>query len=142
MRRTKHLLEQLLALARHEAALRPRRMADRGLDHVAKDVVADLLPEALNRGIDLGFAADRTYRGARRAGHAGDDDPQPARQCPALHAARRTHRHRVYRDGDAAVLQIEDTGPGIPPDDMDRIFEPFFRGQPPEAREPALACRS
>ena len=34
----------------------------------------------------------------------------------------------VYRDGDEAVLQIEDTGPGIPPGDIDRIFEPFFRG--------------
>jgi two-component system OmpR family sensor kinase len=37
----------------------------------------------------------------------------------------------VYRDGSEAVLQIEDTGPGIPAGDINRIFEPFFRGSRP-----------
>jgi two-component system OmpR family sensor kinase len=37
----------------------------------------------------------------------------------------------VYRDAGAAVVQIEDTGPGIPPGEMDRIYEPFFRGSQP-----------
>jgi len=31
----------------------------------------------------------------------------------------------------AQVVQIEDTGPGIPLGDIDRIFEPFFRGSRP-----------
>jgi two-component system OmpR family sensor kinase len=37
----------------------------------------------------------------------------------------------VYREGNEAVVQIEDTGPGIPPGELDRIFEPFFRGSRP-----------
>lgn len=35
----------------------------------------------------------------------------------------------IYREGDTAVVQIEDTGPGIPPSDIDRVFEPFFRSR-------------
>ena len=34
----------------------------------------------------------------------------------------------VFREGDYAVLKIEDTGPGIPEADLHRIFEPFNRG--------------
>jgi two-component system OmpR family sensor kinase len=34
-----------------------------------------------------------------------------------------------------AVLQIEDNGPGIAPDEMDRIFDPFMRGPSVEGEE-------
>jgi signal transduction histidine kinase len=34
------------------------------------------------------------------------------------------------RDGDAAVVTITDTGPGIPPDVIGRIFDPFFTTKP------------
>ena len=33
---------------------------------------------------------------------------------------------RTHRDGDCAVVDIADTGPGIPPEQSPRIFEPFF----------------
>jgi signal transduction histidine kinase len=33
---------------------------------------------------------------------------------------------RTRRDGDCAVVEVEDTGPGIPPEIRGRIFEPFF----------------
>jgi two-component system OmpR family sensor kinase len=36
----------------------------------------------------------------------------------------------IYQDGATGVLQIEDTGPGVSADEIDRIFEPFFRGHP------------
>ena len=34
----------------------------------------------------------------------------------------------VARDGDAAVLRVRDTGPGIPPDELPRIWDRLFRG--------------
>ncbi len=139
MHRTKHLLEQLLALARHEAnPSGPAEMPLAALDFVAKEVVADLLPEALDRGIDLGFALV---------------EPLTVRSEPVMLAAiirnlldnalRFTPRGGtidigVYREDDVAILQVEDTGPGIASTDMDQIFEPFFRGSRPEGEGTGL----
>jgi signal transduction histidine kinase len=35
----------------------------------------------------------------------------------------------VDADGDRAVLTVRDTGPGVPPEETEAIFEPFFRGK-------------
>lgn len=139
MHRTKHLLERLLALARHEAI--PSGSAEMplvSLNRVAKEVVADLLPESLERGIDLGFALAEplTVRG------------EPVMVAAIIrnlldNALRFTPRGGtidvgVYREGEAAILQVEDSGPGIPSTDLDQIFEPFFRGSRPEGEGAGL----
>jgi two-component system OmpR family sensor kinase len=139
MHRTKHLLEQLLALARHEAIPSgPAEMPLAALDRVAQVVVADLLPEATEQGIDLGFALV---------------EPLSVRGEPVMLAAiirnlldnalRFTPRGGtidigVYRQDGAAILQVEDTGPGIASTDMNRLFEPFFRGSRPEGEGTGL----
>ena len=130
MRRTKHLLEQLLALARHEV-VPPSEARVVPLDRVVMDLVADLLPDAARKGIDLGFELI---------------EPIATKGEPVMittmirnlmeNAVRFTPRGGrvdigVYRDGSEAILQIEDTGPGIPAGDINRIFEPFFRGSRP-----------
>jgi two-component system OmpR family sensor kinase len=130
MARTKHLLEQLLALARHEAA----PSGEAGvvpLDSAVKDVVADALPEATRKEIDLGFQLIEPIA------TFGEPVMITTMVRNLIDNAVRFTPHGgrvdigVYREDGKAVLQIEDSGPGIPPGDIDRIFEPFFRGSRP-----------
>jgi two-component system, OmpR family, sensor kinase len=131
MRRTNHLLEQLLALARHEGGPHREAAVVVELDRLVRASVEDVLPEAARKEIDVGFELI---------------EPTAIKGEPVMlatmirnlldNAVRYTPRGGrvdigVYRDAGAAVVQIEDTGPGIPPGEMDRIFEPFFRGSQP-----------
>lgn len=47
----------------------------------------------------------------------------------------RVARGRVFTEGDMAIIEIDDDGPGIPPVELDKVFEPFFRGEPSRNRE-------
>ncbi|WP_199555579.1 ATP-binding protein [Sandaracinobacteroides hominis] len=42
---------------------------------------------------------------------------------------------RVWRDGELAVIDVEDEGPGIPPAEQERVFEPFYRIERSRSRE-------
>jgi two-component system OmpR family sensor kinase len=131
-RRTAHLLDQLLALARYDIG-QPPELAVTALDRCAKGVVAEVLPDATSRGIDLGFEMIQSL----------SVKADPVMLAAVIrniidNALRYTPRGgridiSIVGDGATAVLQIRDSGPGIPPGDLDRIFEPFFRGSRPAA---------
>ncbi|WGD50165.1 ATP-binding protein [Bradyrhizobium sp. CB1650] len=130
MRRTRHLLDQLLALARQDLASQEAG-EEVYLDQIAKGVVADLLAESSAREIDLGFTT------AEPASVTAD--PLAIRSLVrnlVENAVKYTPNGgrvdlSVYREANAAVLNVEDNGPGVPPQDIERIFEPFYRGRRP-----------
>jgi len=130
MRRTKHLMEQLLALARQDAG--PSDMAEPvALDQLAKEVVADLLPEASRRSVDLGFALVEPVVAMGQPVMIGTVMRNLIDNAVRFTPSGGHVDIGIYREGVEAVLQIEDTGPGIPAEDLHRIFEPFFRGSRP-----------
>jgi two-component system sensor histidine kinase RstB len=52
----------------------------------------------------------------------------------ALRYASERLRVSLWFDGNTACLQVEDDGPGIPPDERERVFEPFVRLDPSRDR--------
>jgi two-component system OmpR family sensor kinase len=123
--RAARLVEQMLNLARHEVA--PAASENVSLETLARDVVADLAPLADARRQDFGIASSAP---ARVRG-----DPHALRMLLrnlADNAIRYTPEGgRVdvsvgLRLG-APYLQVTDTGPGIPPEDRERVFGRFFR---------------
>jgi two-component system OmpR family sensor kinase len=127
VRRIAHLLEQLLDHARYDTG--PSTDAPvTAFDHVARESVADLLPIAAARGVDLGFGRLEAVfvRGGATALAVMLRNllDNALRHTPA---GGRVDLY-LYRDGNDAVVRIEDTGPGIVPADLERVFEPFFRG--------------
>jgi signal transduction histidine kinase len=42
---------------------------------------------------------------------------------------------RVYAHGGSAIVEVDDEGPGVAESERERVFEPFYRGEPSRSRE-------
>jgi len=127
---TIRLVNQLLALARAEPQGVPRDdMTVVDLAALARDTTTELVPLARKKQIDLGFdAADGACRviGHRILLHELNvnltDNAIRYTQCGG------TITVRVARAMNRVVLEVDDNGPGIPPEERERVFERFYRG--------------
>ncbi|MGO4813886.1 sensor histidine kinase N-terminal domain-containing protein [Cupriavidus sp. 2MCAB6] len=124
---TSRMIQQLLALARSESG---HVVDDVGLDltELVRQTSFDLLPQALEKRIDLGFdgsgpvwmtgqplllrelAANLVDNAIRYTPEGGQIDVSVA--CDAT---------------GNAVLNVNDSGPGIPPDERAKVFGRFYR---------------
>ncbi|MET0336885.1 MAG: HAMP domain-containing sensor histidine kinase, partial [Caulobacter sp.] len=44
-------------------------------------------------------------------------------------------RGRVFAEDGSAIIEIEDDGPGVADHEIERVFDPFYRGEPSRNRE-------
>jgi two-component system OmpR family sensor kinase/two-component system sensor histidine kinase QseC len=126
--RATRLVEQLLALARSEAAVDTVGARDVRLDELARTALAAALPLADAQGTDLGL-----LRGEPASVH-GDPDAITALVANLVDNAIRYAGPAarvdvdVHVEGDRAVLIVADSGPGIPRGDRERVLDRFQRG--------------
>jgi two-component system sensor histidine kinase TctE len=126
-KRIARLAEQLLTLSRAEPGSR-RPRADRiDLGEAARDVLANLAPVAVGRGVDLGLEVDRPVP------VIGDGTMLTEMIANLVDNALRYGRRggcitvAVSVRGDEAALAVADNGPGIPPGEREQVFERFYR---------------
>jgi two-component system OmpR family sensor kinase/two-component system sensor histidine kinase QseC len=122
-----HLVEQLLTLARNEPRDERQELSPVALEAAASEGVADTHALALARGIDLGLDAEPGVR------VLGDRD---AVRTLVRNLVDNAVRHtpaggrvqvRTANSSQGAVLEVTDSGPGIPAADRERVFDRFYR---------------
>ena len=135
--RATHTVNQLLALARAESSGQTIPPEPCDLAQLTMEVVQDCVPRSLDRHIDLGYdGAQPGAPGVRLEGNptllkelirnlldnALSYTPSSAEQPGVITA-------RVLADsfGHVLVLQVEDSGPGIPEAERGLVFQPFYR---------------
>lgn len=141
--RATHTVNQLLSLARAEGAGTGLQRAPCDLAQLVIEVMQDLWPLAMQRHVDMGYeGAQPGDAGVQLQGNvtllkemvrnllsnAINYSPSSV-QKPAVVTA------RVLPDALAhvVVLQVEDTGPGVPKEERDLVFQPFYRALGSEA---------
>jgi two-component system, OmpR family, sensor kinase len=123
--RGRNLLNQLLTLARTQAFSEPPQAAI-SIQSIYRRVLEDLLPMATAKEIDLGV------EGREDASvWANELDLFTMIRNLVDNAIRYTPNHgridlSVRLKEDQAMLQIKDSGPGIPAGDRERVFDPFY----------------
>jgi two-component system, OmpR family, sensor kinase len=126
--RAVHLVEQLLVLARQdpEAPVESARPLD--LSSLARTTAEGHQPAAAARGLGLSVEAaeDIHVVGDRTALRTLIDNllDNAVRYTAAGHVT-----VRLSREAGDAVLEVEDTGPGIPAAERERVFNRFYRGE-------------
>jgi two-component system OmpR family sensor kinase len=130
-RRASALVEQLLRMARYDASREVDVAEPVDLPELLKSCLADHLPIAESRGVDLGITAmERAYvLGARSElkNLFANLIDNAVRYTPSGGAVDVS----IRPCGERAVVEIADTGCGISQDLLPRVFDRFFRAAPP-----------
>lgn len=129
---TVHLANRLLTLARAEHGAAEGGFEEVSLADIVRQVGLELAQQAVRKDIDLSF---ESASACRLRGNTLLLHEMVANLVD--NAIRYTPRggRVVLRvlDGDAPVLEVEDSGPGIPPAERERVFAPFYRAAAAQA---------
>ncbi len=130
IRRATRLVQQLLTMARLDPDAAAAAPASVDVATLVASVVEDARPLAAERSVQLS-----SHDGSGPSTVSGSEDAlrillnnlidNAVRYTPG--GGRVTTS--VARDADTVQVLVEDTGPGIPEEERDRVFDRFYRGQ-------------
>jgi two-component system OmpR family sensor kinase len=126
LQRTRVLLDQLLTLA-HAQQPSNDKVATASLQRIIRQVLEDLVPLAESKNIDLGVLNNADASLAVR-----EVDLKTLVKNLVDNAIRYTPNGgridlSVTVNASQVRLQVDDTGPGIPEQERERVFDPFYR---------------
>jgi two-component system sensor histidine kinase TctE len=141
--RATHSVNQLLSLARAESGSTHIARTDCDLAVLAREVLQDSLHRALDKHIDLGY--EGVQEGDRSAFIQGNATllkemirnlvDNAINYTPSNELFPGMVTVRVLADvfGGVILVQVEDSGPGIPESERELVFQPFYRALGTEA---------
>ncbi len=124
--REMRLVGDLLMLVRIKAGRFELEPGTVGLRFVVNEAVEAARPAAERQGLELTVEAEDVPRFAgdsERLGQVLDNLLSNAIKFTDEGAV----QVRVFERGDDAVIEVEDTGAGIPPEDIERLFDRLYR---------------
>ena len=131
--RAAHMVNQLLAMARAEDQEHAAQRSEVNLAELATETVRDFVPRALDKRIDLGYEGPEPDAfSLSLLGHGlliRELIRNLVDNALLYTPPGGTVTVRIVEDpfGQVCVLQVEDSGPGIPESERDKVFQPFYR---------------
>ena len=128
--RAARLIEQMLTLARSEPGAVPLAFEPVDLAELARETLAAMHPFALDRGSELVLDAEQAVT---------VDGDRASLTALVRNLVDNALRHsppktrvdvRVWDDGGAPSLRVDDAGPGIAEAERSRVFDRFYRRDP------------
>lgn len=122
------LLRKLFRLAKLDDLSQAFRTSEGYLDSLLQDIMADYVLMLQDRGMEWQFDIPETPVAARFDQEGLGQAIRNLIDNAMLHGGGGGYLGvRLKREDGSAVIEIEDRGKGIPQEELDNIFEPFYR---------------
>ena len=125
--RLSQLAEDLLTLARSDAGVMQPRLQRTDLLERAEHVFRRLQPKAAHKDVALQLEPAGDTEALVDPGLMDQLLWNLTDNAVKFTPPAGTVRVSLQGDGDGVAIRVTDTGPGLPPEDLDRIFERFYR---------------
>lgn len=129
--RSSHIIHQLLTMSRMAPQASLHEATDMDLTQAATDTISDLIQSALNKNIDLGMDAPEHLiiqcNNVAIAILLRNIVDNAIRYTPDGGVVSLDIKGKKILNKRYAIITVTDTGPGIPEELRERVFERFFR---------------